>query len=370
MAYPTLNKNEIVMALYNMIIGQRTFTNNVAGLDGSIVDRARMDGSMYGDTYLFNSADILRTYPFKPIDGSTNGTVPDQANVLVQHVPTRINTEAITLDVFRQIPITIERYLTKRAFLDEGSWSDFVNLLETLLDDTKKVYDVTTYQTWIGTHRAESSKQNVTITLPTSTATTATEEASFNKLVGEAIAQKIADIFVSLKDVSTGFNDLGYYRAVDPQDLIIVWNADYVNYLNMTTLSEVYHTEEMRKIFDFSNVMPAKYFGTITTGTLSETGGRTLEEATINDVHYFAGEEIPQGSTVEAGKSYVNNGNIVCKIYHKDAVPYMSGFQTRTEFINAKALNENHYLTFAHNTLKQIKALPFITVSVDKSPNV
>ena len=47
-----LNSNEIFAALYNMIISQQVFADNIAGTKSDLVDMARVDGSMYGDTKL------------------------------------------------------------------------------------------------------------------------------------------------------------------------------------------------------------------------------------------------------------------------------------------------------------------------------
>ena len=369
MAFPTLNTNEVLMSLYNMIIGQRTFSDNLGGLDGSLVDKARIEGSEFGDTYLYQSADILRTYKFVPVDATANGSTPDQMNVLQPFVPTRVNQQPITLDILRQIPITIDRSLSRRAFIDEGAWYDFTNLLSDLLDQTKRVYDVTTYNTYVGTVESSVGKQKQTVTIPAlASGASAQEQVAHNKLLAETIAEKISNIFTELKDVSKDYNDLGYYRAFAPSDLIVVWNSDFVNKIKTAGLPEIYHSGDLASVFNFDNILPTKYFGTITAGTTSATGGHTLEEADINSEHYFAGEEIPASSTVEAGKSYTVDGNIVCKIIHKDSIPYMSGFVTRTEFINARNMNSsNQYLTFGHNTLTPIKNYPLITLRVTEA---
>lgn len=359
-----LNKNEIIVALTNLIIGEKTFSDNIGGLDSSLVDRAKIEGSMFGDTYLYNSADILQTYEFKPIDATQNGTpVPDQANLLIQHVPTKINQQAITLDVFRQIPITIEKTLTKRAFQEEGAWSDFVNVLSSLLEETRRVYLTTTYNAFIGTHVAEKAGQSVTVSLPTHATGTHIDDVAYNKLVGETIADKISDLFTELKDVSKDYNDLEYYRAYRPEDLVVVWNSNWVNQLKNLSLPEIYNSEELKGVFDFKNVLPEKYFGTLSSATTSVEGARALVEMTTGGKHYFAGEVVATGSTVEANSTYVQDKNIICKVMSRDSVPLMAGFQTQTSFWNAKALNENHYLTFAHNTLAHIKNFPMITVT-------
>ena len=371
MAFPTLNTNEVLMTLYNMIIGQRTFSDNLGGLDGSLVDKARIEGSEFGDTYLYQSADILRTYKFVPVgpDPETGAYTPEQLeqlNVLKPFVPTKINQQAITLDIFRQIPITIDRTISKRAFIDEGAWYDFTNLLGDLLDQTKRAYDVTTYNTYVGTVESSVGKQQATVSIPAlEDAASATEQVSHNKLLAESIAEKISNIFTEVKDLSKEYNDLGYYRAFAPSDLMVVWNSDFVNKIKTAGLPEIYHSGDLASVFDFENVLPAKYFGTIVEDIESTTGGRTLVEAELNGKHYFAGEEIPNKTLVEANKSYVPDDSIVCKILHKDSIPYMSGFQTRTEFLNARNLNSsNQYLTFGHNTLTPIKNYPLITLRV------
>ena len=42
----TLNSNEIFSAIYNMIISQQVFSDNIKGTASSLVDRARVDGTL------------------------------------------------------------------------------------------------------------------------------------------------------------------------------------------------------------------------------------------------------------------------------------------------------------------------------------
>lgn len=43
-----LNPNEIFGALYNMIISQQVFADNIKGTYSELVDKARVDGTLYG----------------------------------------------------------------------------------------------------------------------------------------------------------------------------------------------------------------------------------------------------------------------------------------------------------------------------------
>jgi len=65
MAYPInytgkLNANEIFASIFNMLISQQVFADNIKDTKSSLVDAARVDGSMYGDTKLYYATDVLR----------------------------------------------------------------------------------------------------------------------------------------------------------------------------------------------------------------------------------------------------------------------------------------------------------------------
>ena len=54
----TLTANEIYKTLANMIISQEVFADNI-GKNQTLVDKARVDGSFYGDTKLYYATDVL-----------------------------------------------------------------------------------------------------------------------------------------------------------------------------------------------------------------------------------------------------------------------------------------------------------------------
>lgn len=43
-----LNSNEIFASLYNMLVSQETFADNVKGAFESLAEMSRVDGSLYG----------------------------------------------------------------------------------------------------------------------------------------------------------------------------------------------------------------------------------------------------------------------------------------------------------------------------------
>lgn len=371
----SLRANEIFSAIYNMIIGQRVFADNIGESFTSLVDRARIDGSMYGDQYLFYSTDALKTLPYLP---DTAG----QLNVLSTYRNQNIACQTIQMTEARQIPVTIDNYFSKRAFTTDSVFSDFNGVMIKWLVDTKKVYDQTLFNSFIGTAVSTTGQQSQTVTLPTAGSGNADAE-SYNRLVAETIAQKVADILIALKDVSRDYNDNQYLRSYDSEDILIVWNAEWVNKLKKVDMPTIFHKDGLIDKFDEDNVLPGRYFGTLnTSSTAAGAGKRMLVEAyfpagggteiTITNpeqsnlagaLHAFPGDLIPASCTAAANHSYTENPKVICKIMAKDSVPYMSGFQVNTEFVNSRNLSENHYLTFAHNKLEYLKEKPFVTVA-------
>ena len=345
-----LNSNEIFAAIYNMIISQQVFADNIKGTNSKLVDKARVDGGLYGDTKLYYATDALKSAAW--------GNDAEAENLLELHRPQAPKCQAITLDVFRQIRLTVDNYLSKRAFATEGAFANFNSVMKGWITDTKKIYDATTYNAYVGTAETATGNQTITLTLPTDT--DAEKQA---RLQGQYIAKEVADLLVDLTDVSRDYNDYGFIRSYNPEDLMFVWNADAVNEITKMDLPTIFHKDALiSKLGEYT--LPAKYFGTVNSGTKpgDDTTVRSLVEQEIGSHHYFAGDIIATGDTAPAGTSYTQNDNILFKIIHKDSIPYMSAFEVGTSFFNPRSLTETNYLTFGHNTLQYLKDKPLITV--------
>lgn len=354
----SLNANEIYATLYNMIISQQVFADNFSH-NYNLVDEARVDGSLYGDTKLYYAVDVLKTKPW--------GADSEASNLLTLARPSDPDTQAITLNVFRQISLTIDNYLSKRAWMDEGSFGSFTAVMLQQMNETKRVYENTLYNTYIGNVASATGNQTITINyeLP-SGVTLGTEEA--NRLVGAKLAMEIANIIDDVKDYSRAYNDYGNLRSYAEGDLKFVWNTKFLNQIRYMDTPTVFHDEDLRKHL-FDRKLPARYFGTgiTTTTSASSEGDRIAEEMEFSSVDYFAGDLLPTGTgNTVSKKIYVNDDTIACKIFVK-LPPFMSAFVVGTSFFNAKSLTENRYLTFGHNSLEYLKNYPVITVKLNVS---
>lgn len=340
MAYPTLNANEIYSSLSNMIISQQVFDRIAEG--DELVDKARVDGSLFGDTKLFYSVDALESHPW--------GNDAEAANLLALDRPADPETQAIVIELFRQIRLTLDDYLSKRAWSDEGAFGQFNVVMEGMLSKTKRIYDVCTYNAAFGTTVATLGKQS-----PTALTLTSGSE-------GKEIAEAIANILDEMADFSRNYNDYAQVTKFSRSEIKIVWNSRWVNKIKKLEMPVTFHDGFMDK---FDNVLHEKYFGAINAAQTEGNGTtvRSLVEQTIAGVHYFPGELIKSGDNAPAGTSYTCDPKIICKIVVK-YIPYMSAFSAGTTFFNPRSLTTNRYLTFGTNDVKKsrLKGYPFVTV--------
>ena len=387
----TLNPNEIFASIANMIISQEVFADNL-GKHQALVDKARVDGGLYGDKKLYYSTDVLKSHPW--------GNDAEASNLLALDRPADPKVQDITLDVFRQIRLTVDNYLSKRAWSDEGAFSSFNSVMLGWMRETKRVYDGTLYNCFIGATQTSTGKQIVSIDLGTGSGHPLYNLTGVEKEQMEAmlIAQAIADLLVEMGDYTRDFNDNQFLRSYANEAVKVVWNAKYVNKIRKIDLPTIFHKDGLVDKFE-EDVMPARYFGDVITAAnkasysdATPAAGKPIDadddtyvpgsnhangciramvekDVTVSAVayHVFPGDEIPAGATIKAGGNfelgevYIEKADIIGKVLVK-LPPFMSAFEVGTSFFNPRSLTENHYLTFGHNTLEYLKNYPFITV--------
>lgn len=350
-----LNQNEIFSALFNMIISIQTESKNIAGVYSALVDAARVDGGLYGDTKIYIDTDVLETHEW--------GNDAEATNLLALDRPGNPETQAIVLKIFRQIRCTVDDYLSKRAFYDEGTFSNFNSVLLAWIYDTRRVYDARIYNTFIGTDETNVGKQSQEIDLTTIIGSATGEEKA--RLRGQAIAKHIADLIVEMKDATRDYNDYSYLRSFTDEDIKIIWNANYVNEITKLDLPTIFHKDGLvDKLSEYT--LPARYFGTVLSSAGTATGvERSLVEkdyiVSTVATHCFPGDLIPTGASYLANEAYTPDAYIVCKVCTV-LPPYMSAFEVATTFFNGRSLTTNHYLTFGRSELEHLKGKPWITI--------
>ena len=363
----TLNVNEFYSGLFNAYKLIATFADGLDGLDNTLAERFKMEGGAYHDKSVWSDTDILETREWDPTD----------TNVLATEQKVKPVQQEIIVNQKRQIALTTDQYLTKRAWAEPGAFEQFNSIVQAQVGNTQKVYEQRLVNTSTGTIEAKmpngkGSKQAQTVVIPTGT----TEELRV-RLIG----RKIANIFVDVEDSTRDYNDYGFMKAYKKESMLIVWNAAYLNEFKYVDLTTIFHKDG---IIEFTGEqLPGRYFGRSVlssdigegkiigaNGAYDSTKGtiRAKKEFTYNQVHYFPGDALATNGTyisvsgLEASNVYIEDPTIICKIMHKDSIKYLSGFETSTEFWNPKNLTSNRYLTWIYADPDYLRNYPLITL--------
>lgn len=354
-----LRPNEIFGTLYNMIISQYVYADNIKGTYGDLASRFRTDGSMYGDSKIYYATDILKSVKWAQDGQAPNGQ--DFTNILELHRPDAPKQQIITISNFRQIALTVDNYMSKRAWGTEGAFSQFNSVMLGWIRDTKKVYDSTMINAFVGTTETDIGEQSQVIT---------PVEGQNDALT---VAVALADLLVALKDVSRDYNDYGYIRSYDESDLLVVFNSKIWNQLRKADLPVIFHKEGLLDEFE-KVILPARYFGEVqgTEHIMTQVPAdgatyRTLVEGDFEGKHLFPGDKLEPDTDVYADEYYKEDESIAFKVMHKNSVPFMSAFETGTSFFNPRNLSENHYLTWGYSDLDYLANYPFITVKFQEA---
>ncbi|MCI7030803.1 hypothetical protein [Clostridium sp.] len=304
------------------------------------------------------------------------------------------------MGVYKIIYITTDQYLSKQAFMREGTFAEYISFLTGSLRKIKRVYDRALINSKIGTLTPSTSRCEIKIVTPKG----ATIEET-NRLEAQTIAAKLVVLKADLEDNNRDFNALNYLRSYPASELMAVWNVEQHAKITKLDLPTIFHNDINAdggfKEYD----LPAKWFGvpattdlTLPTSKPASVTNRILksgwydvatattismeEKPTANTVYLWAGDEVPykgqvyndyaRGVTVTVTATtltkdyyYTVDNSIAFVLIHSSALPFMSGFETGTEFWNARSLTTTNYLIFGHNNLEFLEEYPRIRVRVE-----
>lgn len=369
-----INANRIQNALMNLLISQYVFADNIKGTYGELMDSAKTDGTLYGDTKMYLATDVLKTTEFL---GDA-----EASNLLAVNRPKAPEVQYITMDIFRLIDITTDTLLSKQAFSDEFTFSQYNSVILGWLRETKRVYDATTYNQYIGC--TESSVQTPRSIGIDAARANASSELEANRLEALEIATFFADLIDDMKDVSRAYNDYGFMRSYNPDELEIVVSNKFANKITKMDIPTLFGNTEGLDVTKMMRKLPARYFGRPITasdigegkvigadGAYDSTKGtlRAAKEFDYNDAHYFPGDALATSGTyvavvggLEASSVYLEDPDKVAVVMHKRSVPYFSTYEVASEFINPRSKTINNYLHLGRNTLAYLKNYPFLVI--------
>ena len=358
-----LNTGIVYNSMYNAIIAiyqiKQHFTDSY-----SLVDRFRKEGSEYGDQLVYMTLDSI------PVHDWTNDN--EAANLLALDRNKKQHEEKITLDVFKQIRLTTDAYMqTKQLWTSENGFSRFASLLLQTMENAKKVYEIKTFDVFAGTTKTTIGGQLINWDLTGEGPNAQNDPEGAARWYGMTLAEKLSNLMYDLRDVRRDWNDIGYEASYDMNEFQLVLPASVANKFKYISMPTIFDNGPLKALLEDAYVLPDIYFGRVVevTGTQIKAYGithRFLHSQFLGSTFYNAGDLIPKDTVIASTTDIVvpayAEDSILLKLIHKEDCPYMSAYNVRSQFYNARSHTTNNYLTFAHNTLEHIGIFPLIEV--------
>lgn len=359
-----LNSNEIYNVLFNVRILFQKLVPNMVKRDEivSLLDKAT--GS-YGDTGLLMGMDIQGTYEF--------GMDAEAPKLLAINRNKTQKVEKYTIKNWRQTDVTNDAYISKRAFLDEGTFATFNGYLVGTLSKAMDAFETGSVKTGVGTYTNPNLVINVT--MPAADGTEATERIRAAK-----IRQAILDLKADMADNQRKYNGYGFYASYDWNDFTSAFNTKYINEVNALALYSAFNEQYINEATSGRNWTP-KWFGDVlTVGGTTEAENKTVyslietnsdgsdnfpltqEQLSGGVYRIFPGDLLPNNFTYEANEAYTKDEKVIAKIFAPEYVYYMTGYEQGESFYNPRSTTTNYYLRKGYSPVQVSSFVPFITL--------
>ena len=362
----TLNSNVIYNALFNVKILFQKFAPNTVRRDEivSLLDKAV---GMYGDTGIMQGMDIQGTYEFT-MDAEAPKLLAINRNKTQK-------VEKFSISNWRQTDVTNDAYISKRAFLDEGSFAMFNGYLVSTLSKAMDAFESGFVKSSLGTYTSENENTTIRVKMPASDGTETTE-----RLRASAIRKAILDLQDDLKDNQRKYNGYNFYSSYDWNDFTPVFSSKYVNEVNAQALYSTFNPEYLKSA-NGSRKWTPKWFGTpITENGITPTNNTTVyslveinsdettnfplssEQLTQGVYRIFPGDLLPGSFEYFANEAYTKDDKVIAKVFAPEYVYYMTGYEQGESFYNPRSATTNHYQRKGYSPVQVSRFAPFITL--------
>lgn len=363
----SLNSNEIYNALFNIRILFQKLAPQTIKRD-EVVSLIEKAVGMYGDSGVVQGMDIQGTYDF--------GMDAEAPNLLAINRNKSQKIERYVINQWRQTDVTNDAYISKRAFLDEGTFALFNGYIVGTLSKAMDAFESGMVKASLGTYTSPVAACTIEVEMPAADGTEATERIRAAK-----IKKAILDLKADMADNQRKYNGYGFYASYDWDEFTAVFNTKYSNEINALALYSTFNPEFIREATS-GRLWTPKWFGNVytsgnTTNALNNTTSYSLIECNsdgstnfpltstqiTNGVYrIFPGDLLPNGFTYGANEAYRKDDSVIAKIFAPEYVYYMTGYQQGESFYNPRSATTNHYLRKGFSDVQVSKFRPFITL--------
>lgn len=303
----TLNANKFLGTITNLVGTQQTADTMQGGELGEFVNSFQDINVENGDGKVVYSSDI---YDVLDLNAS-------QSSLLTSNPPD-VKEQYIPVTRYKVIPLTINRYLTRNAFVKEDQLAYFVAHLMAVMESTKLI------------HMSNDIIAEIEAYVPTNDAQTVELDLE------EILENDTADVI----EAKNRLNAKKIFKALINKSHDVSWDS---NEYNDDGFTEIINNNEMKVIIKTED----------NTDMVVDALATLLNSAKITDAERW-------GKTFAVPKrKFQNSEDVVAWFMHNRKVQFGYFYNVATSFFDGSTLNEQDWLHFSYY-LDTVNAYPCI----------
>lgn len=310
----TLAVNKFLGALTNLIAYSQVANTMERGQVGEFVGSFQDINVENGDGKVVLASDLLNV---KDLSGTSS---------LLESNPPTVDEQYVSVENYKVIPMTINRYLMRGAFVDENQLANFIGYLISMMQATKTAY---LSEELIKEIEAYTPKQQATQVVEINTINTTgladpMQLEAANRYNANAIQKAFIKVLQAMSFPTNKYNDLQYKEVIDFSSIKLVIKAEQDVDIVVDSLAYLLNSDKI---------------------TDEQRWSKT----------YVVPEEQFAGST-----------EYVAWLMHNKKIQYGYFYEVATSFFDGSTLNQNDWLHFAYY-LATINAYPCVCFKINPS---
>lgn len=310
----TLNVNKFLGALTNLIAYSQVANTQENGRVGEFVASFQDINVENGDGKVVLAADLL-----------TVGDLDGESSLLASNPPT-VNEQYVSVENYKVIPMTINRYLMRNAFVNEEQLANFTGYLMSIMQATKTAYLSEELIKELEAYTPTQASQTVTVDIiDTDGLTDPMQLEAANRFNANALQKAFIKKLNELSFPTSKYNDLEYKEVIDYSSLKLIIRQNEDADILVDSLAYLLNSNKITEAqkWDKTFVVPSEQF--------------------TDDENVF-----------------------VAWLMHNKKIQYGYFYEVATSFFDGSTLNQNDWLHFAYY-LDTIDAYPCICFKLDAS---
>lgn len=310
----TLQANRFLGPLTNLIAYSQVANTTERGRVGDFVNSFQDINVENGDGKVVLSADLLDV-------NDLSGT----SSLLETNEPT-VNEQYVSVQNYKVIPMTINKYLMRGAFVAEDQLANFIGYLLSIMQTTKTVYLSKEIIKELEAYTPTQETQTVEIqTINTTGLTDPMQLQAAKTFNANAVQEAVINVLNELSFATKDYNDLGYEEVIDYSSMKFIIKSSENSKVLINSLATLLNSPKI-------------------------TESQKWRETYV----------VPDKQFTDA-----ENENVAW-LMHDKKIQYGYFYEVATEFFDASTLNQNNWLHFAYY-LDTIDAYPAVCFKITPS---